>query len=175
MRLRDRLRQHRKDRRLIVGALGGLLLLLTGFFYVLQRARDLPSVLVANRVLLFVLWYINVVLILAVLFVLLRNLFKLFIERHHRILGSTFKLKLVATYIGLSLIPVLLLFAIASELLNVAPGLAACAAPNSAEVSSSAPQVPRIFEDNRKRSPRNKSSSRMPAKAASKRPPASCR
>jgi two-component system nitrogen regulation sensor histidine kinase NtrY len=118
MRLRERLRQHRKDRRLIVGALAGLLFLLTGFFYVLQRARDLPSALVANRVLLFVLWYINVVLILAVLFVLLRNVFKLVLERHHRILGSTFKLKLVATYIGLSLIPVLLLFAIASELLQ---------------------------------------------------------
>src|SRR4029077_7997935 len=36
----------------------------------------------------------------------------------HRVLGSTFKFKLVATYIGLSLIPVLLLFAIASELLQ---------------------------------------------------------
>jgi len=69
-------------------------------------------------VLLFVLWYANVVLILIVLFVLLRNLFKLLVERHNRILGSTFKFKLVATYIGLSLIPVLALFAIATELLQ---------------------------------------------------------
>src|ERR1700724_2381091 len=39
-------------------------------------------------------------------------------ERPHRLLGSTFKFKLVATYIGLSLFPVLALFAIATELLQ---------------------------------------------------------
>ena len=87
-------------------------------FYLVQRGRDLPAALVTNRVLLFVLWYVNVVLILVVLFVLLRNLIKLLVERRHRMLGSTFKFKLVATYVGLSLIPVLLLFAIATELLQ---------------------------------------------------------
>jgi two-component system, NtrC family, nitrogen regulation sensor histidine kinase NtrY len=116
--LRERLRRHRKDHRLIVGGLAALMLVLTAVFYLLQRGRDLPAFLVTNRVLLFVLWYANVVLILTVLFVLLRNLFKLLVERRHRILGSTFKFKLVATYVGLSLIPVLLLFAIASELLQ---------------------------------------------------------
>src|SRR6185436_10977352 len=70
------------------------------------------------RVLLFVLWYVNVLLILIVLFVLLRNLIKLLVERRHRILGSDFKFKLVATYVGLSLIPVLVLFFIAMELLQ---------------------------------------------------------
>ncbi|HEY0781812.1 MAG TPA: hypothetical protein VGE98_05095, partial [Thermoanaerobaculia bacterium] len=118
MKLGDRLLRHRKDLRLIVAGLTALLLLFTALFYFIQRRRDLPSFLITNRVLLFVLWYANVVLILTVLFVLLRNLFKLVIERRHRILGSTFKLKLVATYVGLSLIPVLLLFAIATELLQ---------------------------------------------------------
>jgi two-component system nitrogen regulation sensor histidine kinase NtrY len=118
MKLGERLRRQLKDQRLIVGVLSVLLLLFTALFYLLQRERDLPSFLITNRVLLFVLWYVNVVLSLIVLFVLLRNLFKLVIERRHRILGSTFKLKLVATYVGLSLIPVLLLFAIATELLQ---------------------------------------------------------
>jgi two-component system nitrogen regulation sensor histidine kinase NtrY len=118
MTLRQTLHRHRKDQRLIVGGLALLLLLFTATFYLILRERDLPSFLVTNRVLLFVLWYINVVLILTVVFVLLRNLFKLLIERRHRILGSTFKFKLVATYIGLSLIPVLALFAIATELLQ---------------------------------------------------------
>src|SRR6202035_3252689 len=116
--LRGKLRRHRKDNRVIVGGLALLLLLMTGAFYLVQRSRDLPSFLVTNRVLLFVLWYVNVVLILTVLFVLLRNLFKMLVERRHRILGSTFKFKLVATYIGLSLFPVLALFAIATELLQ---------------------------------------------------------
>jgi two-component system nitrogen regulation sensor histidine kinase NtrY len=115
---RERLRRHRKDHRLIVGGLAALLAVFTGAFYLVQRSRELPAFLVTNRVLLFVLWYVNVVLILTILFVLLRNLFKLVVERRHRILGSTFRFKLVATYVGLSLIPVLLLFAIASELLR---------------------------------------------------------
>jgi two-component system nitrogen regulation sensor histidine kinase NtrY len=118
MGLRTKLARHRKDNRLIGGGLVLLLLAATGLFYLVQRGRDLPTALVTNKVLLFVLWYANVVLILIVLFVLLRNLIKLLIERRHRVLGSTFKFKLVATYIGLSLIPVLLLFGIATELLQ---------------------------------------------------------
>jgi two-component system, NtrC family, nitrogen regulation sensor histidine kinase NtrY len=118
MSLREILHRHRKDQRFIVGGLAATLLLFTAFFYLFLRERDLPAFLVTNRILLFVLWYANVVLILIVLFVLLRNLFKLLVERRHRILGSTFKFKLVATYIGLSLIPVLALFAIATELLQ---------------------------------------------------------
>jgi two-component system nitrogen regulation sensor histidine kinase NtrY len=118
MDLVDRLFRHRKNPRLILGGLALLLFVCTTLFYLVQRSRDLPAALVTNRVLLFVLWYANVVLILVVTFVLLRNLFKLLIERRHRVLGSTFKFKLVATYVGLSLIPVLVLFVIASELLQ---------------------------------------------------------
>jgi two-component system, NtrC family, nitrogen regulation sensor histidine kinase NtrY len=118
MDLREQLRRHRKDNRLIVGGLAALLVVFTAGFYLLQRTRELPAALVTNRVLLFVLWYVNVVLILTILFVLLRNFFKLLMERHHRILGSKFKTKLVLTYVGLSLIPVLLLFVISTQLLR---------------------------------------------------------
>jgi two-component system, NtrC family, nitrogen regulation sensor histidine kinase NtrY len=118
MRFKEKIDRHRKDHRLIAAGLTFLLLLFTALFYLVQRGRDLPAVLVTNRVLLFVLWYVNVVLILIVVFVLLRNLFKLLVERRHRVLGSTFKFKLVATYIGLSLFPVLALFLIATELLQ---------------------------------------------------------
>ncbi|HEX3129296.1 MAG TPA: HAMP domain-containing protein, partial [Thermoanaerobaculia bacterium] len=118
MKLRDRIERLLKNHRVLVGGLGALLLIFTSLFYLSQRGRDLPAALVANRVLLFVLWYVNVILILVVLFVLLRNLIKLLVERRHRILGSNFKFKLVATYVGLSLIPVLALFFIATELLQ---------------------------------------------------------
>jgi two-component system nitrogen regulation sensor histidine kinase NtrY len=118
MGLRANLRRYRKNNRLIGAGLVALMLLFTGLFYLAERGRDLPTALVTNRVLFFVLWYVNVLLILVILFVLLRNVIKLVVERRHRVLGSTFKFKLVATYIGLSLIPVLLLFAIASELLQ---------------------------------------------------------
>jgi len=118
MDLRDRLLRHRKDTRAILGGVGALFLVLAGIFYLILRSRDLPPHLVTDQLLLFVLWYVNGVLILAILFVLARNLFKLMVERHHRILGSKFKIKLVATFVGLSLIPVLLLFVIATELLQ---------------------------------------------------------
>ncbi len=118
MDLREQIRRRHKDSRFIIGGLSLLLVLLTLVYAFIQRSRDLPSDLVTNKVLLFVLWYANVVLILTIVFVLLRNLLKLLVERHHRILGSKFKTKLLATYIGLSLLPGLLLFAYGSRLLQ---------------------------------------------------------
>ena len=118
MSFRDRIERLLKNYRVLLGGLAALLFLFTLLFYLSQRGRDLPAALVTNRVLLFVLWYVNVILILVVAFVLLRNLIKLLVERRHRILGSNFKFKLVATYVGLSLIPVLVLFFIAMELLQ---------------------------------------------------------
>ncbi|MDX1631443.1 MAG: ATP-binding protein [Thermoanaerobaculia bacterium] len=118
MGLRTQLRRLRKDTRLILAMLGLLLVFLGGLYFLLHTSRDLPSTMVTNRVLLFVLWYIDVLLILTILLVLARNLFKLWIERRRRRLGAKLKTKLVATYIGLSLIPVLVLFFYASELLQ---------------------------------------------------------
>lgn len=118
MDLRDRLSRHRKDNRWIVGGLALLLLILSAIYYFIQESRDLPSDLVTNQVLLFILWYVNLTLILTILFVLLRNVFKVLVERHHRILGSKFRTKLVATFIGLSLLPGLLLFVYGSRLLH---------------------------------------------------------
>ena len=118
MSLRERTERLLRNHRFLLGGLAALLLLFTLLFYLSQRGRDLPAALVTNKVLLFVLWYANVILILVVAFVLLRNLIKLLVERRHRILGSNFKFKLVATYVGLSLIPVLILFFIAMELLR---------------------------------------------------------
>ena len=118
MNLRERLLRHRKDNRLIFAVLAGALLFFTLVYYLILRSQETPSGLLTNSLLLFVLRYIDVVLILAVLFVLLRDLLKLWVERQHRALGSKFKTKLVATYIALSLLPVLLLFAYATELIQ---------------------------------------------------------
>jgi len=118
MDLRQQLARRSRDTRWVVGVLGLLLVVLTFLYYMVQRGRELPQALVTNRVLLFALRNLNGILILVILFVLARNLFKLWLERRSKVLGSRFKSKLVATYIGLSLIPVLLLFFYASELLQ---------------------------------------------------------
>jgi two-component system nitrogen regulation sensor histidine kinase NtrY len=117
-RLRAQVHRYRKNNQMIVGGLAVLMIVFTAGFYLLQRSRDVDPALVTNRVLLFALWYVNVTLILTILFVLARNLFKLAVERHHRILGSKFKVKLVLTYTGLALIPVLLLYVISNQLLR---------------------------------------------------------
>ncbi|MEO8277286.1 MAG: ATP-binding protein [Thermoanaerobaculia bacterium] len=118
MDFRERFAQHRKDGRYVAAALVLVLAFLTLIYYLIQRGRDLPSVLVTNKVLLFVLVYADALLILVILFVLARNMLRLWLERRQRALGARFKTKLVATYVGLSLVPVLLLFFYASELLQ---------------------------------------------------------
>ncbi|MEE2776373.1 MAG: ATP-binding protein [Acidobacteriota bacterium] len=118
MDLRDQIYRHRKNNRLIFGVLAGAIGVFTAVYYFILRSQELPPNLVTNNILLFVLRNINVLLILAVLFVLVRDLVKLWVERRQRILGSKFKTKLVSTYIALSLLPVLLLFAYANELIQ---------------------------------------------------------
>jgi two-component system nitrogen regulation sensor histidine kinase NtrY len=49
---------------------------------------------------------------------LFRNLVKLWFERRHKILGSRFKTKLVVAFLSLALAPAILIFLIASNLIN---------------------------------------------------------
>jgi two-component system, NtrC family, nitrogen regulation sensor histidine kinase NtrY len=115
---RAELRRRSRDTRWVVAVLTASFVVLVFLYYLVQRGRDLPSALVTNQVLLFALRNLNAILILVIFFVLGRNLVKLWVERRGRVLGSRFKTKLVATYIGLSLVPVLVLFLYASELLQ---------------------------------------------------------
>jgi len=50
--------------------------------------------------------------------ILMRNLLKLYVERRQQQLGSRFKVRMVAAFLGLSLVPVCFLFAFAYGLLN---------------------------------------------------------
>ncbi|MFQ5454869.1 MAG: ATP-binding protein [Nitrospirota bacterium] len=81
------------------------------------KEMDAPSLFPTN---ILVLTLVNVNLILVVLLALLlsRNLIKLFFERRQRLLGSGFRTKLIASFIGFSLIPTILLFVVASGLLT---------------------------------------------------------
>ena len=68
----------------------------------------------------FVLLLLNLDLIgLVVLLLLLsRNLIKAYFERRHRLVGSGFRTKLIAAFIGFSLIPTVLLAVVASGIVN---------------------------------------------------------
>ena len=110
-------RYHRENR-FLVGAFVFLMALAVGAFYLLQRAQESTPEELTNRVLLFVLWYLDISLILILSFILLRNIVRLAVERRSGVLGSRFRTKLVLTYVGLTFVPVILIFLIATNLLQ---------------------------------------------------------
>jgi two-component system, NtrC family, nitrogen regulation sensor histidine kinase NtrY len=116
MSLLAELQRRRKDNRFIV-ALVLAVLVVWAAVAVLQRRADEPET-VTRGLLLFVLSYINITLIAAVLFVLGRTILKTWLERRRKELGSQFKTKLLVTYVGLTAIPIGLLFFTATGLLQ---------------------------------------------------------
>jgi two-component system nitrogen regulation sensor histidine kinase NtrY len=69
----------------------------------------------SQRVILFALININIILLLLLIFLVVRNLLKLVTERRQQILGSKIRTRLVLGFLTLSLIPTILLFFIAYE------------------------------------------------------------
>jgi two-component system nitrogen regulation sensor histidine kinase NtrY len=103
-----------RHRRLIIAGLTVLVASFVGIEIALQRSIDagVPAVLLHSMTVL------NIVLLVALLFVLGRNLIKLYVDRRHRKLGSKFQTKLMATYVGLSLVPTIILFLVASDFIQ---------------------------------------------------------
>jgi nitrogen fixation/metabolism regulation signal transduction histidine kinase len=83
--------------------------------FLIFRGVD-PSPLISTNILLLTLINVNITLIVVLLLLLSRNLIKLFFEKRQKWLG--FKRKLIAAFIGLSIIPCILLFVVASGLLT---------------------------------------------------------
>jgi two-component system nitrogen regulation sensor histidine kinase NtrY len=115
----DRILRYRKDPRFIITVPLLLLAATSLIYYLVQRAKELSPEALSSKVLLFVLWNINLILIIGILFVLLRGIVKLVLERQRGIIGSRFRTKLVVTYVLTSLLPVILLFVVATDLLRV--------------------------------------------------------
>lgn len=86
---------------LLVIGLTSLLVYLTG-----QRGEAL----LPQNILVFSLINVNAILLLLLIFLVVRNIVKLFFERRRGMLGSKLRTKLVMAFIGLSLVPTLLLF-----------------------------------------------------------------
>jgi two-component system nitrogen regulation sensor histidine kinase NtrY len=73
---------------------------------------------VSSNILIFGIINLNVILVLLMLFLVLRNLAELFFESRQNILGSKLKSKLVISFISLSLIPTILLFFISLQFVS---------------------------------------------------------
>ena len=64
----------------------------------------------SNNVLVLVLININILLVILFLFLIIRNLFKLILERKRDVPGAKLRTRLVGTFVGFSLLPTLALF-----------------------------------------------------------------
>jgi nitrogen fixation/metabolism regulation signal transduction histidine kinase len=112
------LQRHRKENRLVVFLALAVLVVWSASSVLRQRAEEMEPATITRGLLLFVLSYLNVTLIAAVLFVLCRTLIKVWLERRRGVLGSRFKTRLLVTYIGLTAIPIGLLFFTATGFLQ---------------------------------------------------------
>ncbi|MGK2857508.1 MAG: ATP-binding protein [Thermoanaerobaculia bacterium] len=111
--------EYRKDPRFVITIPLVLFIATSLVYYLMLRARELSPEALTSRLLLFALWNINVILILGILFVLIRNVIKLVLERQRGVAGSRFRTKLVLTYLATALVPITLLFFVATDLLRV--------------------------------------------------------
>lgn len=101
----------RKRERLIIIIVLGIVTLIT--FLLTYFTGFEGKVLKYQNILVFGLININAILLLLLIFLVVRNIVKLLFERRRGILGSKLRTKLVLSFIGLSLIPTMLLFWVA--------------------------------------------------------------
>jgi two-component system nitrogen regulation sensor histidine kinase NtrY len=108
-------RRQRRSR-LILAAVLALVVVLTTVQVLIHQLR-FPTP-IASNILIFALVNVNIVLLLVLLILVFRSLFKVYLERRDNLLGSKFRVKLVIAFVSLSLLPALLLFVVASNLIT---------------------------------------------------------
>jgi two-component system nitrogen regulation sensor histidine kinase NtrY len=79
---------------------------------------EMVTLPLSNDALIFGLININIILIILLLFLILRNLVKLIYERRRGVAGSRLRTRLVTAFVGLSLIPTVLLFLVSINFLS---------------------------------------------------------
>jgi two-component system, NtrC family, nitrogen regulation sensor histidine kinase NtrY len=72
----------------------------------------------ASNVLFFLVTNLNLVLLILLMFLVVRNLVKLLLERRRGIVGSRLRSRLVLAFVGLSLIPTIMLFLVAEGFIS---------------------------------------------------------
>ncbi|OGP90702.1 MAG: hypothetical protein A2031_09395 [Deltaproteobacteria bacterium RBG_19FT_COMBO_43_11] len=108
------LRKRRRER-IIMVVVGVLVITFTLILSHIFSNEGLPT---SANIFVYGLSSINVILILLLLFLIVRNVVKLFYEHRRGIIGSKLRTKLVAAFVGLSLVPTILLFLFATNFLS---------------------------------------------------------
>lgn len=102
----------------------GIVILVTGLmvaaliYFEVQLPDVSPESSTGSNILFFLLINVNIILLGLLVFLVVRNLIKLIVERRRRIPGSRLQVRLVLAFVSLSLVPSVLLFTIAGGLLT---------------------------------------------------------
>ncbi|NUM60032.1 MAG: PAS domain-containing protein [Bdellovibrionaceae bacterium] len=106
----------RKREIFIVFVLSLFFVFLTWFeIRLFSTAQQLPFV---HSIFFFGLVNFNIILLLLLIFLIFRNVMKVFVERRSRIFGSSLKAKLIVAFVAFSSIPTILLFVISVFYIN---------------------------------------------------------
>jgi two-component system nitrogen regulation sensor histidine kinase NtrY len=104
--------RRRRNELLIIGIISILIIIFTTIeMKIPQFGGMIP---IGNNIIVFSLININIILILLLIFLVIRNLVKLIFERKRKVLGAKLRTKLVVAFISLSLVPTILLFFVAA-------------------------------------------------------------
>ena len=114
---RDTRPPFRDNPRLILAGIGVLVLLLVAILAVANRSPSLSPDYLAEFV-LYALIAADLTMVVALVFVLARNVVKLVVERRRGGPFARFRAKLVALLIGMTLVPAMLVLAVGSELIR---------------------------------------------------------
>jgi len=111
-------KEHRRRQRevIIIFVLLGLI----GLFFYFQThvSKWGDQIPIANNILVISLIGLNILLLLLLVFLILRNVVKLVFERKRKVLGSKLRTKLVLAFIALSLLPTIFLFFISTQFIT---------------------------------------------------------
>jgi two-component system nitrogen regulation sensor histidine kinase NtrY len=103
----DEIRRRKRERILIVIIMIIVVILAFGLNRKIFLATDFS---VSNQVLIFTMVNINLLLLLLLIFLVFRNLVKLFYDRKHKVMGVKLRTRLVVAFITLTLLPTIVLF-----------------------------------------------------------------
>jgi two-component system nitrogen regulation sensor histidine kinase NtrY len=108
--------KRRRNEIVIIGIISILIVILTAIEMKIPQVGGMIPI--GNNIIVFSLININIILILLLIFLVIRNLVKLIFERKRKVLGAKLRTKLVVAFISLSLVPTILLFLVSAAFIT---------------------------------------------------------
>ncbi|MBI4665979.1 MAG: HAMP domain-containing protein [Nitrospinae bacterium] len=108
-------RRKKNTRYLIIGATSLFILLTVAAILMQDSGVDAP---ISNDLAVALVLNLNVILLVVMVLLVIRNLVKLYFERRGKIAGARFQTKLVISFLAMTLVPSALMFTVASELIS---------------------------------------------------------